>query len=1018
MNALDEIQLKVTSLTKEKGELHSESERLSTLVDSLNGRVRIMTKQLKQEQMINDGFRDFQEEESTVFGQPASSKMLLSHLLIISLVGVTINGQACPITSKAGATTTKAGINNNGACSSMSIIDGSLTNCRAIYTAGCMMSGIYKITPNDWTEGPFEAYCDMETLYDMESNLCTQRGWTVFQRRVNGSVDFNRNWTSYKEGFGQLDHEFWLGNEKLHYLTKEPGTYRLRIDLVSNSGTSYHACYQKFIIKEEGEKYELHASRFFGTNSLSDGLSDQNGKAFSTSDRDITESTNTCADFKLGGWWHEACNGDDTNLNGVYGSNQDSTSIYWNGLPNGESIISSEMKNALDEIQLKVTSLTKEKGELHSESERLSTLVDSLNGRVRNMTEQVKQEQMINDGFRDFQEEESTVFGQPASSKMLLSHLLIISLVGVTIKGQVRRTFTCRRNSEAGATTSKAEAHTTNVGATTTKAGTTTTKAGTNTTKAGTTTTKDGATTTKAGATTTTPGATTTKAGTPTKAGATTTKAGASTNKAGATTTKAGATTTKAEAITTKAGATTTKAGTPTNKAGAATTKAGATTTKTGTTTTKAGTITTKDGATTTKAEAPTTTPGATTTTPGATTTNAGTPTNNVGATTTNVGATTTKARTTTTKDSATTAKAEAPTTTPGATTTKAGTPTTTPGATTTKAGTPTNKDGATTTKAGATTTKAGATTTKAGATTTKAGTITTKAGAITTKAGATTTKAGTPTNKAGATTTKAGATTNAGATTTKAGVTTNKAGMNKARACSSMSIIDGGLKDCRAIYIAGCRESGIYNITPNGWTEAPFEAYCDMKNLTDRNWCRGHGWTVFQRRVNGSVNFNRNWTSYKEGFGQMNHEFWLGNEKLHYLTKNDRKQRLRIDIECNKGISYHVCYMKFHIKKEGENYKLHASGFHGTNSLRGGLSDQNGKAFSTYDRDNTESNNDCADVKQGGWWHEACNGGYTNLNGVYGSNQDSTSIYWKGLPKGESIISSEMKIRHCINCN
>ncbi|XP_071841307.1 E3 ubiquitin-protein ligase TRAIP-like isoform X1 [Apostichopus japonicus] len=59
-----------------------------------------------------------------------------------------------------------------------------------------------------------------------------------------------------------------------------------------------------------------------------------------------------------------------------------------------------KLKNALDEIQLKVTSLTKEKGELHSESERLSSLVDSLNGRVRNMTKQFKQEQMINDGFR------------------------------------------------------------------------------------------------------------------------------------------------------------------------------------------------------------------------------------------------------------------------------------------------------------------------------------------------------------------------------------------------------------------------------------------------------------------------------------------------------------------------------------------------------------------------------------------------------------------------------------------
>ncbi|XP_071841314.1 ficolin-1-A-like [Apostichopus japonicus] len=294
--------------------------------------------------------------------------MLLSHMLILSLVCVTINGRVhrtftCSRnpdvtttnpTTKAEtktmtdgtSTTGQAKItpnNDNGKCSNKGIVNGRLPNCTAIYIAGCQKSGIYNITPNTWAEGPFEAYCDMKKLNVQNRTLCNGRGWTVFQRRVNGSVDFNRNWTSYKEGFGQLNHEFWLGNEKLHNLT-QPGKYRLRIDLVGSNGTRYHACYKKFHIKEEGVMYELHASGFRGNNSLSDGLSDQNGKAFSTSDRDNTNSTNICADIIQGGWWHEACDGDYTNLNGVYGSNQDSTSIYWNGLPNGESIISSEMK--------------------------------------------------------------------------------------------------------------------------------------------------------------------------------------------------------------------------------------------------------------------------------------------------------------------------------------------------------------------------------------------------------------------------------------------------------------------------------------------------------------------------------------------------------------------------------------------------------------------------------------------------------------------------------------------------
>ena len=34
----------------------------------------------------------------------------------------------------------------------------------------------------------------------------------VFQRRFKGTVDFYRNWTEYKHGFGHVDSEHWLGN--------------------------------------------------------------------------------------------------------------------------------------------------------------------------------------------------------------------------------------------------------------------------------------------------------------------------------------------------------------------------------------------------------------------------------------------------------------------------------------------------------------------------------------------------------------------------------------------------------------------------------------------------------------------------------------------------------------------------------------------------------------------------------------------------------------------------------------
>ena len=33
----------------------------------------------------------------------------------------------------------------------------------------------------------------------------------VFQRRMNGSVDFYRRWADYEGGFGDPAEEFWLG---------------------------------------------------------------------------------------------------------------------------------------------------------------------------------------------------------------------------------------------------------------------------------------------------------------------------------------------------------------------------------------------------------------------------------------------------------------------------------------------------------------------------------------------------------------------------------------------------------------------------------------------------------------------------------------------------------------------------------------------------------------------------------------------------------------------------------------
>ncbi|PIK55694.1 hypothetical protein BSL78_07400 [Apostichopus japonicus] len=81
------------------------------------------------------------------------------------------------------------------------------------------------IQPAGWKNVPFQVTCD----------VTDGGGWLVFQRRVDSSVDFYLYWDNYKDGFGDIDGNFWLGNDKIAALTSQT-QYELRIDFVSKSG--------------------------------------------------------------------------------------------------------------------------------------------------------------------------------------------------------------------------------------------------------------------------------------------------------------------------------------------------------------------------------------------------------------------------------------------------------------------------------------------------------------------------------------------------------------------------------------------------------------------------------------------------------------------------------------------------------------------------------------------------------------------------------------------------------------
>ena len=104
--------------------------------------------------------------------------------------------------------------------------------------------------------GAIAVFCDQATAGG---------GWLVFQKRLDGSVDFYRGWAEYKLGFGSLTGEFWLGLDKIHRLTSS-GNYKLRVDLENFSGNTYYAEYDFLKLASERQKYKLSVGRYSGLN--------------------------------------------------------------------------------------------------------------------------------------------------------------------------------------------------------------------------------------------------------------------------------------------------------------------------------------------------------------------------------------------------------------------------------------------------------------------------------------------------------------------------------------------------------------------------------------------------------------------------------------------------------------------------------------------------------------------------------------------------------------------------------
>ena len=211
---------------------------------------------------------------------------------------------------------------------------------------------------------------------------------------------------------------------------------------------------------------------------------------------------------------------------------------------------------------------------------------------------------------------------------------------------------------------------------------------------------------------------------------------------------------------------------------------------------------------------------------------------------------------------------------------------------------------------------------------------------------------------------------------------------------------------DCADLYAMGARDSGVYTVKL--LSKFKRDVYCVMDRY-------GGGWMVFQRRYDGSVEFpTRNWEEYKNGFGNSDGEYWLGNEMLHLLTTSQPHDYMVEGVSFQDEINYKKI-RNVVINGEDDYYRIvydlasidntYTSTEYGTN--------MQGMKFTTKDKDNdNKGDGNCAE-RYGGWWlndyhQEAMNGVFQQEETTAGTNYNF-GIMWKGWKNYEKSLKGSI---------
>nr|XP_014090589.1 angiopoietin-related protein 2-like [Bactrocera oleae] len=194
--------------------------------------------------------------------------------------------------------------------------------------ANNLKSGIYKIQLEKFRINGLDVFCEEDIDFG---------GWIVILRRKSDTIDFYRKWQDYKNGFGDITGDYWIGLENLHALTSSC-EQELYVHMKRLSGKEYFAKYSEFLIGDESESYALKKVGNYSGNA-GDSLTKHLGMKFSTHDRDNDNSARNCAKVHKGAWWFHRCY--HSHLNGIYARGK--YGVNWNNLKKEEPLLFAQM---------------------------------------------------------------------------------------------------------------------------------------------------------------------------------------------------------------------------------------------------------------------------------------------------------------------------------------------------------------------------------------------------------------------------------------------------------------------------------------------------------------------------------------------------------------------------------------------------------------------------------------------------------------------------------------------------